>query len=217
MKVTVCIGSSCHIKGSRQVVEQLQYLIKENNLGDVAGTMKQLEGYVKDFNNAVSKSMSAKDLNLAEKFEDEARRCVEAIRTLLNGMEGIDDEVKSSFERMTSAIDSSDFSKQLQNLITDVNRYKAVMQNLNQNIKFDGLVSDVGQDLAQEFNQAIAKALELENTLQNMLKSGQFDLSEFNRLKSELEDAKARVASFSSESIIIRCDEAISNLKLFII
>ena len=34
MKVTVCIGSSCHIKGSRQVVEQLQYLISENNLGD---------------------------------------------------------------------------------------------------------------------------------------------------------------------------------------
>ena len=34
MKVTVCIGSSCHIKGSRQVVEQLQYLIKEYNLGD---------------------------------------------------------------------------------------------------------------------------------------------------------------------------------------
>ena len=34
MKVTVCIGSSCHIKGSRQVVEQLQYFINENNLGD---------------------------------------------------------------------------------------------------------------------------------------------------------------------------------------
>ncbi len=34
MKVTVCIGSSCHIKGSRQVVEQLQYLIAQNNLGD---------------------------------------------------------------------------------------------------------------------------------------------------------------------------------------
>ena len=34
MKITVCIGSSCHIKGSRQVVEQLQYLIKENDLTD---------------------------------------------------------------------------------------------------------------------------------------------------------------------------------------
>ena len=34
MKVTVCIGSSCHIKGSRQVVERLQYLIHENSLGD---------------------------------------------------------------------------------------------------------------------------------------------------------------------------------------
>ena len=34
MKITVCIGSSCHIKGSRHVVEQLQYLIAENNLDD---------------------------------------------------------------------------------------------------------------------------------------------------------------------------------------
>lgn len=34
MKVTVCIGSSCHIKGSRQVVESLQKLIAENNIGD---------------------------------------------------------------------------------------------------------------------------------------------------------------------------------------
>ncbi len=34
MKVTVCIGSSCHIKGSRQVVEALQQLISENNLMD---------------------------------------------------------------------------------------------------------------------------------------------------------------------------------------
>ncbi len=34
MKVTICIGSSCHIKGSRQVVEQLQNLIEEKNLAD---------------------------------------------------------------------------------------------------------------------------------------------------------------------------------------
>ncbi|SCY07822.1 Thioredoxin-like [2Fe-2S] ferredoxin [Ruminococcus sp. YE282] len=34
MKITVCIGSSCHIKGSRQVVHLLQELIEKNNLGD---------------------------------------------------------------------------------------------------------------------------------------------------------------------------------------
>ncbi|MBO4560154.1 MAG: (2Fe-2S) ferredoxin domain-containing protein [Lachnospiraceae bacterium] len=41
MKITVCIGSSCHIKGSRQVVEQLQDLLKEAQLTDsveLAGT-----------------------------------------------------------------------------------------------------------------------------------------------------------------------------------
>ncbi len=34
MKITVCIGSSCHVKGSRLVVEQLKALISENKLDD---------------------------------------------------------------------------------------------------------------------------------------------------------------------------------------
>ena len=34
MKITICIGSSCHVKGSRQVLEKLQALIAENNIGD---------------------------------------------------------------------------------------------------------------------------------------------------------------------------------------
>lgn len=41
MKVTICIGSSCHLKGSRRVVEQLQKLIGENDLSskvELAGT-----------------------------------------------------------------------------------------------------------------------------------------------------------------------------------
>ena len=41
LRVTVCIGSSCHLKGSRQVVEELRNLIEDNNLEDkveIAGT-----------------------------------------------------------------------------------------------------------------------------------------------------------------------------------
>lgn len=34
MKIIVCIGSSCHIKGSQQIVEQLKYLISLHNLND---------------------------------------------------------------------------------------------------------------------------------------------------------------------------------------
>ncbi|MBR1685308.1 MAG: (2Fe-2S) ferredoxin domain-containing protein [Clostridia bacterium] len=34
MDITVCIGSSCHIKGARPVVEQLQDLIAQHALGD---------------------------------------------------------------------------------------------------------------------------------------------------------------------------------------
>ena len=41
MKITVCIGSSCHLKGSRYVVETLRKLVAENKLEDkveLAGT-----------------------------------------------------------------------------------------------------------------------------------------------------------------------------------
>lgn len=34
MKITICIGSSCHLKGSRKIVEELQRLIAENNAED---------------------------------------------------------------------------------------------------------------------------------------------------------------------------------------
>lgn len=34
MKLVVCIGSSCHLKGSRQVVERLTQLIEANRLQD---------------------------------------------------------------------------------------------------------------------------------------------------------------------------------------
>ena len=34
IKITICIGSSCHLKGSRRVVEQLQQLISEKGGGD---------------------------------------------------------------------------------------------------------------------------------------------------------------------------------------
>ncbi len=34
MKIKVCIGSSCHLKGSRVVVEKLKKLIEERELDD---------------------------------------------------------------------------------------------------------------------------------------------------------------------------------------
>lgn len=32
MRVTICIGSACHLKGSREVIQQLQALVARNGL-----------------------------------------------------------------------------------------------------------------------------------------------------------------------------------------
>ena len=34
MKVTICIGSACHLQGSRYVVERIKTLVEENGLED---------------------------------------------------------------------------------------------------------------------------------------------------------------------------------------
>ena len=34
MKVTMCIGSACHLKGSREIIKEMQELVAKNGLGD---------------------------------------------------------------------------------------------------------------------------------------------------------------------------------------
>ena len=34
MRVTICIGCACHLKGSREIIQQLQQLVKEHGVSD---------------------------------------------------------------------------------------------------------------------------------------------------------------------------------------
>ena len=34
MKITICIGSACHLKGSREIIKEIQDLVAKNGLGD---------------------------------------------------------------------------------------------------------------------------------------------------------------------------------------
>ena len=34
MRVTICIGSACHLKGSREIIKRLQKLVAERGIGD---------------------------------------------------------------------------------------------------------------------------------------------------------------------------------------
>lgn len=34
MRVTICIGSACHLKGSREIIQQMQQLVNERGVAD---------------------------------------------------------------------------------------------------------------------------------------------------------------------------------------
>ena len=78
MKITICVGSSCHLRGSHRVAEQLQSLISQNGLKDdieVVGAF-----CLGRCSNGVSVKIGDKDYSLlpenaAAFFEREVLRC----------------------------------------------------------------------------------------------------------------------------------------------
>lgn len=79
IKVTICIGSSCHLKGSRQIVEELQRLVAENNLKDKV----ELAGKFCMGNCQNGVCLTVNDENFSLKPEDTRRFFEEQILTRL--------------------------------------------------------------------------------------------------------------------------------------
>ena len=49
MTITICIGSSCHLKGAREVVEEIQRQVAARKLEDrinLTGALSALEGTI---------------------------------------------------------------------------------------------------------------------------------------------------------------------------
>ena len=71
IEVTVCVGSSCHIKGSRKLIEQLNKLISQYKLEDkviLKGSFC-LEHCAEGFNWKIDDTFfSSKDVREAEKI-----------------------------------------------------------------------------------------------------------------------------------------------------
>lgn len=34
MRITICIGSACHLKGAREIIEQMQKLVKQHGVSE---------------------------------------------------------------------------------------------------------------------------------------------------------------------------------------
>lgn len=83
--VQICIGSSCHIKGSSEIVELFQKYIKENGLGDeivltgafCSGACNR-NGVTVTINDDVYTGITA--LNFAEFWKEKVMKAVNANR-----------------------------------------------------------------------------------------------------------------------------------------
>ena len=49
MEITICIGSSCHLKGARDIVAKLEKIIEEKRIYGVTQSSSKSEGGLGDF------------------------------------------------------------------------------------------------------------------------------------------------------------------------
>ena len=97
MKVTVCIGSSCHIKGSRQVVEQLQQLVE--------GIKKQTKGEFKNITQSLGFAIKRTDgtanfLPLANAYQ---KTLDKAAFSMLSGVYDYNTVLKKAVRELTES------------------------------------------------------------------------------------------------------------------
>lgn len=70
VKIQICIGTACHLRGSRAVVERIQQLISDNNLKDkIDMSGKFCLGECK--NNGVSVSVNGREYDVMPDKTDE--------------------------------------------------------------------------------------------------------------------------------------------------
>ena len=67
-KITVCVGSSCHLKGAPKIVEKLKRLLKKNHLeaeielGASFCCGQCTEGVIVEFDNQIVKNVSPNNI-----------------------------------------------------------------------------------------------------------------------------------------------------------
>ena len=83
MIIRICVGSSCHLKGSPEIVELLQNAVKENNLEDAYILIKGLLVVEPSRDNYDKYFYLAKELYLLDKeYKDDILEAIEKTKEM---------------------------------------------------------------------------------------------------------------------------------------
>ncbi len=201
-------------KGVVGLLDNIGNITTSKDLGKITGDLAQYKKYISEIESISKKANTTTDEALAKKYQSQDKALRSALAKLESGFDK--DTLKTATTLRDNAFDgiSDNVAKEVDKVKDKINEYKTTMENATKGYDVSKFTSNIGKGLAEQFDQGISKADELEAKLNEMLSSKNVDVSALTKIRNEVENLKKSTSGFKTSVADTAIRESFDNIQI---
>ena len=201
-------------KSVKGLLANIENIATSKDLGKITGDLAQYKKYISEIESLSSKASKTTDEALAKKYQKQDKALRSALAQLESGFDK--DTLKTATTLRDNAFDgiSDNVAKEVDKVKDKINEYKTTMKNATKGYDVSKFTSNIGKGLAEQFDQGISKADELEAKLNEMLSSKNVDVSALTKIRNEVENLKKSTSGFKTSITDTAIRESFDNIQI---
>ena len=201
-------------KSVKGLLANIENIATSKDLGKITGDLAQYKKYISEIESLSSKASKTTDEALAKKYQSQDKALRSALAKLESGFDK--DTLKTATTLRDNAFDgiSDNVAKEVDKVKDKINEYKTTMKNATKGYDVSKFTSNIGKGLAEQFDQGISKADELEAKLNEMLSSKNIDVSALTKIRNEVESLKKSTSGFKTSIADTAIRESFDNIQI---
>ena len=201
-------------KGVAGLLDNIANVTASKDLGKITGDLAQYKKYISEIESLSSKASKTTDEALAKKYQSQDKALRGALAKLESGFD--EKTLKTATTLRDNAFDgiSDNIAKEVDKVKDKINEYKTTMQNATKGYDVSKFTSNIGKGLAEQFDQGISKADELEAKLNEILSSKNVDVSALTKIRNEIENLQKSTSGFKTSVADTAIRESFDNIQI---
>ena len=201
-------------KGVAGLLDNIANATASKDLGKITGDLAQYKKYISEIESLSSKASKTTDEALAKKYQNQDKALRSALAKLESGFD--EKTLKTATTLRDNAFDgiSDNIAKEVDKVKDKINEYKTTMQNATKGYDVSKFTSNIGKGLAEQFDQGISKADELEAKLNEILSSKNVDVSALTKIRNEIENLQKSTSGFKTSIADTFIRESFDNIQI---
>ena len=201
-------------KSVKGLLANIENIATSKDLGKITGDLAQYKKYISEIESLSSKASKTTDEALAKKYQSQDKALRSALAKLESGFD--EKTLKTATTLRDNAFDgiSDNIAKEVDKVKDKINEYKTTMQNATKGYDVSKFTSNIGKGLAEQFDQGISKADELEAKLNEILSSKNVDVSALTKIRNEIENLQKSTSGFKTSVADTAIRESFDNIQI---